>query len=91
MLDLGPGEQAMMKFIPPITRKYTFFTFGHADTVMVLFERDEREDIRIAADDDSGFDRNAVIQHRLVAHRTYKVKLRMYSRTAADTFGVLVY
>lgn len=90
-LDIGPGEQASFAFEPPASRNYTFVTFGDADTVMVLMEEIHGEGVVIAADDDSGYSRNARIRIRLMPGRRYILRLRLYSRTAADTFGVIVF
>ena len=77
-LSLSPGEQKDFNILPEHSRNYTFSTFGNSDTVMVLFEEHDGEFIYLKGDDDSGFDRNAQFTVRLVAGRSYKLRIRLY-------------
>jgi hypothetical protein len=77
-LDLKAGEQADFVIEPSSSRRYQIGTFGTADTVMVLFEKVGEELRYVQGDDDSGTDRNARIQERLVKGRSYVVRLRLY-------------
>ena len=77
-LELKAGEQADFVIEPASSRRYQIGTFGTADTVMVLFEQVGDQLRYMAGDDDSGTDRNARIQQRLVKGRRYVVRLRMY-------------
>lgn len=77
-LKLDAGEHAHFRFVPDATRKYRFQTFGESDTVMVLFEMVDGEQLFRAGDDDSAEDRNAKISEKLFAGREYIVRLRLY-------------
>ena len=77
-LRLGAAEHAHFRFIPEATRKYQFQTFGESDTVMVLFEMVDGEQLFRAGDDDSGEDRNARVSEKLFAGREYILRLRLY-------------
>ena len=67
-LLLGPGQQKNLTFAPKVTRNYEVRTFGAADTLMVLFEDSNGQLRQIAADDDSGEDRNAYFKVKLFSH-----------------------
>ena len=89
-LSLGPGEQRNFAIEPDATRKYTIQTFGHSDTVMVLFEERDGELKYIKGDDDSGTDQNAKITRRLYAGRRYVLRVRLYLNWgSADTAVML--
>jgi hypothetical protein len=72
----APGAQADFAFAPPETRCYGFSTRGGADAVMALYaQRDPGR--ALAEDDDSGAARNAAFCLRLVAGRTYVLRVRL--------------
>ncbi len=74
------GHQSNFRIEPTTSRNYEMRTFGPSDSVMVLYERSGKELVRIAADDDSGEDKNASIKLRLHAGRQYILRVRvMYS------------
>jgi hypothetical protein len=77
-LSLKAGEQADFVIEPTSSRRYQIATFGTADTVMVLFEQSGGELRYIKGDDDSGTDRNARLQEKLIKGRRYIVRLRLY-------------
>jgi hypothetical protein len=77
-LELEPAQQADFAIVPPSTRRYTIGTFGAADTVAVLFEDVNGELRQVAADDDSGTDRNARMQLKLFKGRKYVLRIRLY-------------
>jgi hypothetical protein len=77
-LLLGPGQQKNLTFAPKVTRNYEVRTFGAADTVMVLFEDSNGQLRQIAADDDSGEDRNAYFKVKLFSDRKYVLRIRLY-------------
>lgn len=90
-LNIAPGEQKDLLFTAPENRTYTFQTFGDSDTVMVLFEEDGPQLHYIAGDDDSGFDRNALIRVRLIDGRRFRLKIRLYYSTASGHPSVMVW
>ena len=77
-LDIGEGEQKNLVIKPDVTRKYSIFTVGTSDTVMVLFEEDNGELKYLTADDDSGEDYNANIRVKLFKGRKYVLRIRLY-------------
>ncbi len=77
-VDLAAGEQADFVLRPPSTRRYTIGTFGASDTLLALFEDVDGTPRYLAADDDSGTDRNASIVYRLRRDRTYHARVRLY-------------
>ena len=90
-LSVDPGEQADFLFKPTVSRVYKIGTFGSSDTVMVLFERPNTGDpIFLAGDDDSGEDRNALIETRLIAGRTYIVRIRLFAADIAGETAVMI-
>lgn len=77
-LLIAPGEQINFSIRPRFTRTYRIQTFGVSDTVIVLFEDRDGETRFIAGDDDSGFDRNARIDVRLIRGKEYILRARLY-------------
>ena len=75
---IAPGEQLNFVVEPELSRTYTIQTFGHLDTVIVLFEEVNGEPTFYAGDDDSGTDLNACIRARLFRERNYVLRLRLY-------------
>lgn len=90
-LDLAPAEQANFVIKPQTTRRYHIQTFGTSDTVMVLFEDNNGTLEHFAADDDSGWNRNASLSVRLVGERSYVLRLRLYSRQASGESAVMLW
>ena len=76
-LEVRSGEQANFIFEPEATRKYKVQTFGACDTQIVLFEEVGGEWRYLAADDDSGEDRNALVDVRLRQGRRYAARVRL--------------
>jgi len=90
-LTLGPAEQTNFVIRPASTRRYSIQTFGISDTVMVLFEDTDGTLEHLAADDDSGWSRNARISVRLVRGRNYVLRLRLYSSRASGDSAVMIW
>lgn len=77
-VELAAGQQVDLVFQPSGTRRYTIATKGASDTLLALFEEIDGQPRYVTADDDSGEDRNASINHKLFAGRKYHVRLRLY-------------
>jgi hypothetical protein len=90
-LSLKAGEQADFVLAPDATRTYSVGTFGASDVVLVLFEQIDGEPVYLAGDDDSGEDRNALVEVKLQAGRRYVVRLRLYSAWASGQTAVMVW
>jgi len=90
-LTLKPGEQKNFIFEPTATRHYDIRTFGTADTVMVVFEREANQERYLAGDDDSGQDLNASLRIKLFKGRTYVLRIRLYWSGAADQTAVMIW
>lgn len=78
VVELAAGQQIDYLIKPTESRKYTIDTKGASDTLLVLFETVDGESRYLAGDDDSGEERNAKIEHKLFAGRTYTARLRLY-------------
>jgi hypothetical protein len=89
-VDLAAGQQVDFVFQPKGSRKYTIGTKGASDTLLGLFEEVEGEPRYLAADDDSGEDRNASITYKLLKGRTYHVRLRLYYPGQSGTTCLMV-
>lgn len=88
-LSLAPGQQADFRIEPGATRRYRVSTFGDADTVLVLFEDVDGDLRHLAADDDSGTDRNALVRVKLFRGRRYVVRTRLYWAGASGETAVM--
>jgi hypothetical protein len=88
--DLSAGQQIDLVVKPTQSRKYTVATKGASDTLLTLFEEINGEPRYLAADDDSGADRNASITYKLFKDRTYLVRLRLYYPGQTGTTAVVL-
>jgi hypothetical protein len=88
-LDLAAGAQVDYVLQPNESRKYSIATKGASDTILVLFEEVAGEPRYLAADDDSGEDRNASITYKLLKGRTYHVRLRLYYPGQSGTTSLM--
>ena len=77
-IRIGVGEQLDFIIKPKYSREYTMQSFGQMDTVMVLFEEIDGENIYYDGDDDSGTSLNAKITARLFRGRSYTLRTRLY-------------
>ncbi|HTI93017.1 MAG TPA: M12 family metallopeptidase [Puia sp.] len=85
------GGQANFTFTPPVTRKYTFQTFGEMDTVMVVSEKGDKENHYLSGDDDSGAEKNTKIGLPLVKDREYLVNVRVLFSPTENSGGIVVF
>lgn len=90
-LQLEPAEQANFIIKPKATRRYQIQTFGSSDTVMVLFENIDGTLEHFAADDDSGWNRNASLDVRLVRGREYVLRIRLYFSDVRGETAVMMW
>lgn len=88
---IDPGQQLNFYIKPTATRKYEIATFGVADTVMVLFEEVDGAPRYLSGDDDSGEALNSRIEYRLLAGRTYILRIRLYWQHRKGDFGVMMW
>lgn len=77
-VNLAAGMQMDYAIKPTESRKYKIETKGATDTLLVLFEDFNGVPRLLAGDDDSGEDRNAVIEQRLFSGRNYIARLRLF-------------
>ncbi len=91
LMNILPGEQKNFKFIPIRSKKYNIETFGVMDTVMVLFEKSNGEEIYLSGDDDSGSEYNSKIQYRLIRNREYIIRIRLFYNGGQGAGSVMVY
>ena len=86
VISLDAGEQENFELTPVETRSYTIQTFGSMDTVMILSEMVDDENVYVSGDDDSGEERNSHIKIKLIKGRKYIINLRLYfKRSSGDT------
>lgn len=90
-LSLAAGEQKNFNVLPTATRDYNFATFGHSDTVMVLFEEENGSFTYVKGDDDSGFDRNASFRVRLIRGHRYQLRIRLYFSVSSGDTAVMMW
>ncbi|TWT94765.1 Astacin (Peptidase family M12A) [Botrimarina colliarenosi] len=90
-LPLTPGEQRDFYIEPEKTDDFTIQTFGRSDSVMVLFEEIDGEDVFLAGDDDSGESTNAKISVRLIKGRRYILRIRLYLNWASGETAVMLW
>lgn len=88
-LMLAPRQQADFLVEPPATRRYRIGTFGQNDVVLTMFEEIGGGPRFLAGDDDSGEDRNALIDVKLFQGRRYVVRVRMYYPSASGQTAVM--
>lgn len=91
IISIDAGNQANMEFVPEESRYYTLRTFGDMDTVMVLSEFRDGENVYLSGDDDSGEDRNSVIREKLFKGKKYIINIRLFYKTSAGDTCVMVY
>ena len=89
-VELAAGEQVDFVFKPDATRRYTITTKGASDTLLALFEEINGEPRYVTADDDSGEDRNASINQKFFAGRTYHVRVRLFHPGQTGITSVIV-
>ena len=89
--NIQPGQQQNFCFLAPRTRTYEIRTFGNLDTIMVLFEKGENNEIYLSADDDSGTDYNSSIKLKLVRNREYLIRVRLYSKSSTGNTSIMVF
>jgi hypothetical protein len=78
VVNLAAGQQVDLSIKPTSSRRYRIETKGASDTLLALFEDINGEPRYLAADDDSGEQRNASITYKLFQGRSYVVRLRLY-------------
>jgi hypothetical protein len=90
-LNLAPAEQVNFVIRPTTSRQYAIQTFGSSDTLMVLFEKVDGALEHFAADDDSGWERNARLNVRLVRGREYVLRVRLYFSHSEGETAVMMW
>lgn len=91
VFSLSNGEQVNFTFTPEETRIYTIQTFGSMDTVMVLSEVVDGENIYMSGDDDSGEYRNSHIKIKLIKSKKYLINIRLYYKTSSGDTCVMLW
>jgi Matrixin len=84
-LSLRPKEQKDFLFVPKETRTYEMGTEGESDTVMVLFEENNKKRKQLIANDDSAEDFNSHISFELTKGKRYVLSIRLYSEWEGST------
>jgi hypothetical protein len=89
-IEIAAGEQLDFKIKPELSRSYTIQTFGAMDTVLVLFEMIGEEPRYLDGDDDSGTERNACLNAKLLSEREYILRLRLYQAQSAGEGAIML-
>ena len=90
-ISLKSGEQIDFALSPTASRPYVMQTFGNSDTVMALFEQKPSGAVQLAADNDSGIDRNARITMPLTKGKQYTLRVRLNVATASGESAVMLW
>lgn len=90
-ITIEPEEQVNFSFSPTATRDYEIRTFGVMDTVMVLYELNNGNEIFLAGDDDSGTELNSYIKIKMVKDRDYLIRVRLYSKSSTGNTSIMVF
>jgi hypothetical protein len=90
-LSLKSGQQIDFSLSPTVSRPYVMQTFGNADTVMALFEEKPSGQVQLAADNDSGVDRNARITMLLSKGKKYTLRVRLNVAAPAGEAAVMLW
>jgi hypothetical protein len=76
-VELAAGQQVDYAIKPTESRKYKIETKGAMDSVLVLFEDVDGVPRMLSGDDDSGEERTAAINYKLLKGRKYIARLRV--------------
>lgn len=91
-LDLKNGQQADFRIEPQESRSYNIQTFGRSDALLGLFEQEEGKGHGFrSADDDSGEERNALLQVKLLRGHKYVLRVRLKYREATIPPAVMIW
>jgi hypothetical protein len=90
-ISLKSGEQIDFALSPTASRPYVMQTFGNSDTVMALFEETPSGQAQLAADNDSGTDRNARITFALSKGKKYTLRVRLNVAAASGEAAVMLW
>lgn len=91
VFNIDAGQQIDFEFTPEETRNYTVQTFGSMDTVMVVSEYVNGEDVYLSGDDDSGEDYNSNVKMKFVAGKKYIINIRLYYKTSSGDTCVMIW
>lgn len=91
VFELETGAQIDFEFVPKETRTYTVQTFGKMDTVMVISEHVNGEDVYLSGDDDSGEDYNSNVKMKFIANKKYIINIRLYHKSSSGETCVMVW
>ncbi len=91
-LLIESGQQVNFRIRPRQSRDYQIQTFGQSDTFMELYEEEEDSHPRfLAEDNDSGEERNARLELRLLRDRNYTLRLRLNYTEAVGNTAVMLW
>ncbi|QBE65913.1 M12 family metallopeptidase [Pseudoduganella lutea] len=89
-LELAVGETTSFSFTPHKSGSYTVYTIGQSDSTLVLFEKTPQGNTQIAADEDSGQERNAQIKADLKSGMEYVIGVRLHYKTESQTLRLII-
>lgn len=90
-LELQTDQEAAFLIKPDESRKYTIATVGEIDSSLTLYEQTGAGDVYLANDQDGGSERNAEIEARLIAGRSYVLRMRALYAASAGYAALMMY
>lgn len=87
-ISVSPGKTVQVSFTAPSTGKYSFTTTGSSDTYGYLYTSIAGSEI--AADDDSGTDRNFKLERILSANETIYIGVKCYDPSESGNINLRI-
>lgn len=89
-IDVNNCGQQNYIFRPTASKKYTIQTVGRLDTVLVVSENLNGQQKYIAGDDNSGTDKNALVNAKLLKGKTYIIKVKLYYKKPNEKAALMI-
>lgn len=90
-IDAENSKQQNFIFNPTESREFTIQTVGQIDTVIVLSEKKSKGELyKIASDDKSGTDENALIKASLTKGKNYLIHVKVYYKKPGQQTALLI-
>src|SRR5262245_9502922 len=93
-LGIDVGQQKNYLFTPTLTRTYNVQTFspgGQADTIIDVSQETDSGWEKMVEDDDSGLDKNAMVQTILVRDQRYRIRVKLLFADHRDDVLVMLW
>lgn len=87
IVALGQGEYYDFRIYFKYGGEYNIQTFGINDTYLSLYNEN---DLELASNDDSGYNRNALINYTIQEDATYIVRLKFYNSSTSGVIKLVI-